>query len=57
MLATLQVIGEEYSRLKEECDLGFKQLRAKMCLEYLGFFQQDLLAFHGFYMFLLYGFC
>ena len=51
MLATLQVIGEEYSRLKEECDLGFKQLRAKMCLEYLGFFQQDLLAFHGFYMF------
>lgn len=29
------VIGEEYSRLKEECDLGFKQLRAKMCLEYI----------------------
>lgn len=34
--ATRQVIGEEYSRLKEECDLGFKQLRAKMCMEYLG---------------------
>lgn len=29
------VIGEEYSRLKEECDLGFKQLRAKMCMEYI----------------------
>lgn len=29
------VIGEEYSRLKEECSLGFKQLRAKMCLDYI----------------------
>ena len=30
-----EVIGEEYSRLKEECSLGFKQLRAKMCLDYI----------------------
>eukprot|EP00438_Fugacium_kawagutii_P036386 Skav214562 [mRNA] locus=scaffold2080:20256:39559:+ [translate_table: standard] len=31
----MYVIGEEYSHLKEECNLGFKQLRAKMCLEYI----------------------
>lgn len=29
------VIGDEYSRLKSQSFLGFRQIRAKMCLDYM----------------------
>ena len=29
------VIGEEYSRLKDQAQTGFRQIRAKLCLEYM----------------------